>query len=174
MPPRKKRRPSAGQRTGRFRSKFELSIARKFNDKGIRWKYELYKYAYYVKSRNPIFCPNCGEVGGLIRREYLPDFFLSNGVVIEAKGRLTSTDRTKLSAVRKYHPELDLRILFMSNRILSKARGTRYVDWAESEGIPWAVADVPEEWLLHADQTWPRGKSHLGRLFKVGEGEIPR
>ena len=143
------------KRTGRFRSNFELLISKQLNDYGAKWKYELVKYPYYSPSRNTIVCENCGPCNGLLLRHYLPDFFLSNGVVIEGKGRLVASDRAKLEAIRRYHPDLDLRILFQYDRKYN-ARGDRYTDWANKANIPSAVGTIPVDWLQHSDQEFPR------------------
>jgi len=152
-------------RTGRFRSRFELNISRQIVDAGAKWKYELFIFPYYSITRYKMLCENCGPVKGLLRREYLPDFFLSNGVVIEAKGRFTSADRNKLRAIVKQHPKLDLRIVFQYDAKLSKTSNTRYSEWAEKEGIPWAVKKIPEEWFLHSDQAFPANKKRWRALF---------
>lgn len=143
------------KRQGRFRSNFELKLSQQLTDYGAKWKYELTRYIYYVPTTTPVVCPNCGPTKALAKHEYLPDFFLSNGVVLEGKGRLTAPDRRKLEAVRKYHPSLDLRIIFYYDRKY-KANGERYSDWADKAGIPWAVGKIPEEWLLHSDQAFPK------------------
>jgi hypothetical protein len=143
------------KRQGRFRSNFELLISKQLIEAGAQWKYEITKYDYFLPINGEVICETCGRTRAITRKRYLPDFFLSNGVVIEGKGRLTVPDRKKLEAVRKYNPKLDLRILFYYNRKLN-AKGERYSDWAEKHGIPWAVTTIPEEWLLHSDQPFPR------------------
>ena len=148
------------KRTGRFRSNFELNISKQLIEAGAQWKYEITRYDYFLPINGEVICENCGKTKAITRKRYLPDFFLSNGVVIEGKGRLTVPDRKKLEAVRRYNPSLDLRILFYYDRKLNN-KGDRYSTWAEKFGIPWAVGKVPEEWLLHADQAFPRKWSTL-------------
>lgn len=143
------------KRTGRFRSNFELNISKQLIEAGAQWKYELHRYEYFLPINGEVICQTCGKTKAITRKKYLPDFFLSNGVVIEGKGRFTVPDRKKLEAVRRYNPSLDLRILFYYDRKVN-AKGDRYSTWAEKHGIPWAVGKVPEEWMLNADQPFPR------------------
>lgn len=144
---------------GRFRSMFEKRIADTLTERGIEYDYEKERYVWYVKSRNGLLCPNCGEVAGMVKRYYTPDFFIrQTGVVIEAKGRLTTQDRTKLTSVKLKHPELDLRLLFQDDGFLTTSRNRvdqrriRNSEWAESNGFIFAICgrggnNIPEEWL---------------------------
>lgn len=156
------------KRKGRFRSNFELLLSKQLIDKGAQWRYEFTKYEYFTPVVGGIICEVCGPSRGLQRRTYLPDFFLSNGVVIEGKGLLTASDRKKLESVRKYHPSLDLRIVFQYNRRYTKD-GRRYSDWAEKHGIPWAISTIPDSWLLHSDQPWPK---RIDSLFKANKDVV--
>lgn len=80
---------------------------------------------------------------------YTPDFFLPNGVILEFKGRWTAPDRKKIALVLQQHPELDLRLVFMSDNTLTKRGKTRYSDWCEKRGIKYHVSkdgSIPKEW----------------------------
>ena len=44
-------------------------------------------------------------------RTYTPDFVLNNGIIIETKGRFLAADRRKHIAIKKQHPELDIRFI---------------------------------------------------------------
>lgn len=82
-----------------------------------------------------------------LHRTYCPDFVIGN-VLIEAKGLLDADTRQKMIAVKKAHPELDIRIVFMrANNTLSKNSKTTYGDWATKNGFPWADGRIPEEWV---------------------------
>ena len=61
---------------GRFRSIFERKIADNFRSKGVKYDYEREKYVWYSEGRNAILCPNCGEIRGMVKRHYTPDFFI--------------------------------------------------------------------------------------------------
>jgi len=157
------------KRIGRFRSNSELKTSQQLNDYGAKWKYEVLKFVYYTPSKNTVVCENCGPVKALIERYYLHDFFLSNGVILEVKGRLVAADRAKMQAMKKYHPDLDLRMVFDYDRKYN-SKGDRYSDWAEKAGIPWCIKTIPEEWLLHSDQAFPRKWKAM--LFP-GSKEVP-
>lgn len=83
------------------------------------------------------------------RSRYIPDFVLPNGVIVESKGRLTATDRAKMSQVKKDNPEVDIRFLFQRghNRITRSKNSMTYIEWAEKHGFICAVGEeIPEEW----------------------------
>jgi len=81
-------------------------------------------------------------------RNYIPDFLLSNGIIIEAKGYWQTADRRKIRSVVTQHPELDLRMVFSNskNRI-AKGSKTTYADYCEYLGIPYADGLVPRNWI---------------------------
>lgn len=96
---------------------------------GLKYKYEPVKLPY------------------VLERTYCPDFLIAN-VYIEAKGKLDADTRAKMIAVKKAHPHLDIRIIFMrAENKLSKNSKTTYAQWAEKNGFPWADGRIPEEWL---------------------------
>lgn len=84
-----------------------------------------------------------------VEKKYVPDFVLSNGILVEAKGRFLPSDRTKMLAVIAQNPKLDVRILFQNAKVkLSKASSTTYGEWATKHGIVWAEGEtIPQEWL---------------------------
>lgn len=74
---------------------------------------------------------------------YLPDFVIDTPlgrVYLECKGYFRREDKRKLAAVKKQHPEMDLRILFYRH---SKTN----IKWAEKNGLKYAVSSLPKEWL---------------------------
>jgi predicted nuclease of restriction endonuclease-like RecB superfamily len=87
-----------------------------------------------------------------IEKQYIPDFtveFPDDRVMyIEAKGWLRSEDRTKMIAVKKAHPDADIRLLFQNDNKLSKNAKSRYSDWALKHNFPFAFKQIPEEWLV--------------------------
>ena len=79
----------------------------------------------------------------VLARHYLPDFIISTPtgkVYIEAKGYFRPEHKAKMVAVKKQHPELDIRIVFYTAR-------PAYVRWAERHGFKWAEGKVPKEWM---------------------------
>jgi len=84
----------------------------------------------------------------LAYRTYTPDFLLPNGIIIETKGRFLPEDRSKHIAIKKQHPDLDIRFVFSnSNAKLRKGAKTTYASWCDKHGFLYADKDVPQEWL---------------------------
>jgi len=140
---------TAGKRLlGRFRSLSEKRVANELLAKGIKYRYERTKFEYYLDSNLKLDCPNCGLVKGRIRRHYLPDFELPNGLFIEVKGRFTPRDRKKMRAIRTLYPSLPIGIVFDSDRkIEGSKKGLRYGEWANKNGFPWSIREIPPSWL---------------------------
>lgn len=79
---------------------------------------------------------------------YLLDTALPNGIAIEFKGWFRPAERTKMLAVKRAHPELDIRLVFeRPQNTLSKASKTTYAAWATKHGFEWADNHVPKFWL---------------------------
>jgi hypothetical protein len=114
-----------------YRSDFELSIAVAFNRNNIKFKYESERIDYVRYST------------------YSPDFTIEGkDFFIEAKGLFTTTDRGKHLLIKKQHPELDIRFLFMrANNKLYKGSKTTYSGWCERYGFKWCQGFLPQEWL---------------------------
>jgi len=75
---------------------------------------------------------------------------LPNGIIIEAKGRLTQEDRSKMRKVKEQHPSLDIRFVFTrSTARLSKTSKTTYAEWCDKYGFPYADKVVPLEWITN-------------------------
>ena len=85
----------------------------------------------------------------VIERTYCPDFYIpATKIYIEAKGKLDADTKSKMIAVKKRHPDLDIRIVFMRGlNTMSKASKTTYMQWAEKNGFPCADGEIPIEWL---------------------------
>jgi hypothetical protein len=115
-----------------FKSGYERSVAANLASKKIKFQYEPDKFNYTLE------------------RTYCPDFKLPNGVYIEAKGKLDQETRSKMLAVKKNNPELDVRMIFMrGENKLSKGSKMTYLDWAAKNGFPAADGtEVPDEWLV--------------------------
>ena len=71
------------------------------------------------------------------RCSYTCDFLITkkdgSKMFIETKGYFKAPDRTKHKLLKKRYPDVDLRIIFMSNGKVSSK--TNYSDWAENQGI---------------------------------------
>lgn len=84
----------------------------------------------------------------LAYRTYTPDFVLDNGIIIETKGMFTTLDRRKHLAIKKQHPNLDLRFVFEnSRRKLRKGAKSSYADWCIKYGFRYYDRIIPEDWL---------------------------
>ena len=113
-----------------YRSGLEERIAKTLDKQNCPFLYECSKYGYVTEST------------------YTPDFFLTNGIILEAKGFFKPSDRRKMIAVKKAHPELDIRFVFMRDNTLTKTSKTTYTMWAEKHGFPSCIyPDIPKSWL---------------------------
>lgn len=107
------------------RNKFEKRIFASLKRRKAAFKYEGKKLPYVLACH------------------YIPDFIVETPlgqVYIETKGYLRPEDKRKLVAVKKQHPEIDLRILFY-------ASNEQYIKWATKNGFKYAVSSIPTEWL---------------------------
>ena len=115
-----------------YRSGLEIKVKDYLKERKIKFKYEAVKI----------------EWEDLMYRTYTPDFILQNGIIIEVKGRFTSDDRRKHIAIKKQHPNLDIRFVFEnSRRKLSKGARNSYATWCERNNFLYADRVVPEDWL---------------------------
>lgn len=122
---------TAGMRH-RFRSDYELSVARYLADNKVKFEYETHKISYVPKPKI-----------------YTPDFYLpEQDIYIEAKGFFSPADRQKMLLVVKQNPSLDIRMLFMrALNKLNRSSKTTYASWCDKQGILWADGQIPQEWL---------------------------
>lgn len=107
------------------RNKFENKIEKQLRRARIRFEYESEHIAYFLA------------------RHYIPDFILYTPlgkVYVECKGYLRPEHKAKMVAVKKQHPELDIRILFYSDN----KKNTR---WADRNGFKYAIGEIPKEWF---------------------------
>ena len=114
-----------------YRSQFELNLARTLTENKVPFRYEETKFQYIPAPRN-----------------YTPDFYLEESdIYVEAKGHLTKDDRVKMVLIKKQHPDLDVRFVFLraSNKIY-KGSKTTYAAWCERHGFEWAEGSIPTDW----------------------------
>ena len=112
-----------------FRSGFEQEVSLQLEANDVEYEYEKEWIKYEVA------------------RKYKPDFVLSNGIVLEVKGRFTGSDRSKHLMIKKQHPDRDIRFVFMVDNTLSPASDTRYSEWCDKHGFQYCFVNIPEEWL---------------------------
>lgn len=109
----------------KLRNKFEIEVEGSLKRAKVKFQYETEKFPY------------------VLSRHYIPDFVISTRtgkVYLECKGYLRPEHKAKMVAVKKQHPEIDLRILFYAYK-------KEYVRWAEKNGIKYAIKTIPTEWL---------------------------
>jgi len=82
----------------------------------------------------------------LQKRFYKPDFVLDNGIIIETKGYFYSDDRTKHKLIKKQHPDLDIRFVFMNPDAKGQASKVSNAQWCEKNGFKYARMRLPKEW----------------------------
>ena len=112
-----------------FRSGLEQRIADNLAQHKCSFEYEPMSVAYTITSR------------------YTPDFVLSNGVIVEAKGFFRYDEQRKHRAVRESHPELDIRFIFTN--INSKVQRSKLTcsEWCEKHNFQYAQENIPIEWI---------------------------
>ena len=116
-----------------FRSGLEEAIAVDLTSKGVGFTFEELVIPY-VKPAKPA--------------KYTPDFVLSNGIIIESKGRFLTEDRQKHILVKTQHPEYDIRFVFSNSKTkISKRSKTTYADWCIKNGFLYADKEIPDAWL---------------------------
>ena len=116
----------------RYRSKFELELAKVLMRHKVKFQYESKKFLYIPKPRT-----------------YTPDFYIpETNIFIEAKGHLDKADRVKMALVKEQHKDLDIRFVFMNakNKIY-KGSKTTYADWCLRHNFQWAEKTIPLEWF---------------------------
>lgn len=119
-----------------YRSNFEQRAAKYLESKGVAFEYEKGRIQYTVPEK---------------KKNYVPDFVLPNGIVVEMKGKLDRQTREKMSLVIEQNPDRDIRFVFMRDNKLSKDSKTRYSDWAKKKGVKFHVSEeghIPMEWLV--------------------------
>jgi len=115
-----------------YRSGLEVNLSKYLDELNYKYGYESIKI----------------EWEDLAYRTYTPDFILKNGIIIEAKGMFTASDRRKHIAIKKQHPKLDIRFVFEnSRRKLSKGAKSTYGEWCTKNGLLYYDRIIPENWL---------------------------
>lgn len=114
---------------------FEQRVIKQLEGKGVEFQYEPHALPYSVE------------------RNYYPDLLIGD-MYIELKGFFRQDAQRKMKAVRKQHPDLDIRFVFQ--RASSPIHGAKprkdgtkmcCAEWAEKYGFKWAEAEIPEEWI---------------------------
>lgn len=119
-----------------------------------QFEFDVYKKLKNSLPRGAMISYETDLLDYILTKNYLPDFTieLKDGTIIyiEAKGLGRAFDynaRIKMEAVKERHPDKDIRIVFMSDRPFRKGGKMRPTDWAQKNGFPCAVGEVPKEWF---------------------------
>lgn len=137
MTKQKKKLPKIGHKYARSQFEFDVWKALKHElPKGASLDYETEALPYTLE------------------KNYIPDFTITSkdGIIIyiEAKGLGRSFDydaRSKMEAVKRAHPDKDIRIVFMSDRPLRKGGKMRPSDWARKNNYQFSIKEIPKEWF---------------------------
>ncbi len=122
----------------KFRSNFEKTIYDTVIAEGLEMKFEPFKLDYLLKGR------------------YLPDFVLPNDIIVEAKGYFDARARAKMVAVKKHHPDLDIRFVFMNSKTkVRKGSDATYADWCKRYGFLFADMAIPLKWFKEPNKEKP-------------------
>lgn len=108
------------------RNNFEKKLERQLKKAKVKFSYETEKIPYVIAGH------------------YIPDFILVTSmgkIYVEAKGHFRPEAKRKMVAVKRQHPELDIRIVFYSKKL----RDTRF---CEKHGFKYAIGDIPKDWLI--------------------------
>jgi len=144
-------------------SDYERAVLDDLTDRGVNYKYEHTdgKFFYQTPVQSGL-CLACDHNKVVQRRYRTLDIVLENGIVVEIKGRLTGTIRTFMRELIKQNQDVDIRFFFMQDGWQNqKTKKRTYGDWANAQGIKWAVGDpranegtvargvggIPQEWI---------------------------
>jgi hypothetical protein len=116
-----------------YRSGLEDDVSSDLKDRGVLFEYETIKIEWV----------------DLKHRKYTPDFvLLSNGIIVETKGRFKNEDRRKHVEIKKQYPDLDIRFVFSNSKSkLYKGAKSTYADWCNKNGFIFSDLSIPQEWL---------------------------
>ena len=115
-----------------YRSGFEHTVSKELTEAKVKFEYETTVISYIKPETN---------------HTYTIDFTLPNGILVETKGRWVLEDRKKHLLIKKQHPELDIRFVFMNpNGKIRKGSKTTYANFCDKHGIIWADKQIPKTW----------------------------
>ena len=131
-----RRIPVSSKKAGHHRSGFERNVRADLDRRGVSYEYE------------------SATIPWVEEHNYTPDIVLPNGIHIELKGYLDRDSRRLILAVRKQHPEIDLRLVFMNadTKISKKPSSQTYGQWATRHDVPYENGFIPDEWIEEEPQ----------------------
>ena len=131
----------------KYRSKLEQLTAKLLKDNGHKFKYEDGKISYRSRVRGGR-CSSCDSTKTTRGRSYLPDFRVGE-VIVEAKGRLTSSERTKFLDIVSSNPGIKIYFVFGADNKLNKNKPKRYSDWCNEHGFEYGIKQLPASLLAN-------------------------
>ena len=129
-----------------FRSSLEAGVATQLEAHDIKFGYEVTKFKYKKRVVSGE-CDSCGHRKVSQNKNYLADFTIHNGDILEVKGYFHATDRAKMLAVRQHNPDARIAFVFGADNKLSKNKDTRYSDWCAEHGFIFCIRKIPGAWI---------------------------
>ena len=132
-----------------MRSGYEYQIRDNLRERGVAFGYESEVLEYKSRVRSAC-CDDCGHCKVSQNRKYTPDFIIARDgaastLYVEAKGRFTSKDRSKMRAVKASHPDKDIRMLFQKR---SKKETLIVGTWCIKNDFPFDFGThIPDGWI---------------------------
>ena len=115
---------AAKSKKPKYKSRFEEVFGSSLTRQNIPFNYES-KKVKYVKEHT-----------------YNLDFDIDDScLLIETKGYFKASDRAKHLDIKKQHPHLDIRFIFMHDNKIHKMSNTRYSDWCKKHGFKYRFVD---------------------------------
>lgn len=112
-----------------FRNQFEERLGSFLDERDIAYEYETLTLGYTLEGK------------------YKPDFILPNGVVIEAKGFFRRSAQRTLRAIKKQHPNLDIRLVFYDWNKKVQGSNLTCKEWALKYNFKFSNKEIPNEWI---------------------------
>jgi hypothetical protein len=133
------------------------------NLKGVIYWYEPVKVPYLIPVKKANYIPDFVLYKGKLKKPKKPltKEQLKDTILIETKGYFDRNDQEKMLAVKACNPDLDIRIVFQKDQYLNKLtvkqkqlkkekkafEKKRYSDWCIEHGFPFAIGDIPNDWI---------------------------
>lgn len=122
------------------RSKLELRFEEILKEALVEYDYEVTKIPYKIPESN---------------HNYIVDFTIGNGVLIEVKGYLSDyAERRKYVLLKEQHPDLDLKFVFDNGNKLCGGTKQTHGAWADKHGFKWCTVkdtDTILSWITEAN-----------------------
>lgn len=125
-------------------SVFERDVVQDLIDRGVGFTFHPVTREYGSKVAGA-YCAECDSRKVVQPRKYTMDVELENGRWIEIKGKFPAHKRRLMAEFVKQHGPISF--VFQRDNRLNKGKPTKYSDWANKHGCPWALGRVPETWL---------------------------